>query len=199
MEFETIDIRDEKARELAQILANDTALSILSLLQEKTLSMSEIAKELDIPISTVSYHLDKMIRVGFVEIAGKKYGKRLQEVKLYRASSKPIVLLPRRVPVKKRLLRVFEKVQIISLGIAGLLASATYVVLKKLVSERSILELENATRAAKESQTPLVIESVNKTVMQGPGEGSLIPYVSAILIFIVAFLILSHYLTNKNI
>ncbi|RLF75136.1 transcriptional regulator, partial [Thermococci archaeon] len=116
-----------------------------------------------------------------------------------RASSKPIVLLPRRVPVKKRLLRVFEKVQIISLGIAGLLASGTYVVLKKLVSERSILGLENATRAAKESQTPLVIESVNKTVMQGPGEGSLIPYVSAILIFIVAFLILSHYLTNKNI
>jgi len=42
VEFETIDIRDEKARELAQILANDTALSILSLLQEKTLSMSEI-------------------------------------------------------------------------------------------------------------------------------------------------------------
>jgi len=135
VEFETIDVRDEKAKELAQILANETSLLILGLLQEKTLSMSEIARELGIPMSTVSYHIDKMIRVGLVEIAGKKYGKRLQEVKLYRAASKPILLLPRGMPVKKRFLRVFEKIQIISLGIAGLLASGVYVLFDRLLQE----------------------------------------------------------------
>ncbi|MDK2983818.1 MAG: hypothetical protein PWP19_1296, partial [Thermococcaceae archaeon] len=69
MEFEIIDVGDEKAKELAQILTNETSLLILRLLQERTLSMSEIAKELGIPMSTVSYHLDKMTRVGLVEIA----------------------------------------------------------------------------------------------------------------------------------
>ena len=68
MEFETISVDDEKAKELAQILINEKSLAILRLLQEKTLSLSEIARELDLPLSTVSYHIDKMIKVGLVEV-----------------------------------------------------------------------------------------------------------------------------------
>lgn len=199
MEFETIDIRDEKARELAQILANDTALSILTLLQEKTLSMSEIAKELNIPISTVSYHLDKMVRVSLVEVAGKKYGKRLQEVKLYRASSKPILLLPRRIPTKKRFLRVFEKMQIISLSIAGLLASSVYIVSNKLLVEKPQPSLENITYAVEKAPTPTGLETINKTVMPTLAKASPMPYILAVLVFVVSFFLVFRYLLSKRI
>lgn len=198
MEFETIDVRDEKAKELAQILANETSLLILGLLQEKTLSMSEIAKELGIPMSTVSYHLDKMVRVGLVEIAGKKYGKRLQEVKLYRASSKPILLLPRGVPVKKRFLRVFEKIQIISLGIAGLLASGAYVLSNKLLQGKPQLVAKNATYAVERAPFPGV-QGTNETVTPKLVEASPIPYILAILVFVVGSLLISRYLMKKKI
>ncbi|EHR79086.1 ArsR family transcriptional regulator [Thermococcus litoralis DSM 5473] len=198
MEFETIDVRDEKAKELAQILANETSLLILGLLQEKTLSMSEIARELGIPMSTVSYHIDKMVRVGLVEIAGKKYGKRLQEVKLYRAASKPILLLPRGMPVKKRFLRVFEKIQIISLGIAGLLASGVYVLFDRLLQEEPQLVAKNATYAIERAPSP-GLEGINKTVTSKLAESSPIPYILAILVFVVGFFLVSRYLMKKKI
>ena len=66
MEYETIDVTDERVRELAQVLANERAMAILRLLRERELSMSEIAKELNMPISTVSYHLDKLLRYGYL-------------------------------------------------------------------------------------------------------------------------------------
>ncbi|MDK2783426.1 MAG: hypothetical protein PWQ32_1015 [Thermococcaceae archaeon] len=198
MEFEIIDVGDEKAKELAQILTNETSLLILRLLQERTLSMSEIAKELGIPMSTVSYHLDKMTRVGLVEIAGKKYGKRLQEVKLYRAASKPILLLPRGIPVKKRFLKVFEKIQIISLGVAGLLSSAVYAISSRLLAEESRLAARNATYAIERAPSP-GLEGINKTVTSKLAESSPIPYILAILVFVVGFFLVSRYLMKKKI
>ncbi|WP_042699252.1 ArsR/SmtB family transcription factor [Thermococcus sp. PK] len=198
MEFETIDVRDEKAKELAQILANETSLLILGLLQEKTLSMSEIAKELGLPMSTVSYHIDKMVRVGLVEIAGKKYGKRLQEVKLYRAASKPILLLPRGMSVKKRFLGVLEKIQIISLGIAGLLASGVYVLFDRLLQEEPQLAAKNATYAIERAPSP-GLEDINETVTPKLVESSPIPYILAILVFMVGFFLISRYLMKKKI
>jgi len=196
VEFETIDVRDEKAKELAQILANETSLLILGLLQEKTLSMSEIARELGIPMSTVSYHLDKMMRVGLVEVAGKKYGKRLQEVKLYRASSKPILLLPRGMPIKKRFLRVFEKIQVISLGISGLLASAVYALSNKLLT-KEILREENITYTIERSIPSS--KALNETVMQPSTKTSLVPHILAILVFVVGSLLISRHLMKKKI
>ncbi len=127
MGYETIDINDERAKELAQILMNEKAIAILHLIEETPMSISEIAKELNLPISTVSYHIDKMMRVGLVEIAGKKYGKRLQEVKLYRASNRPILLLPRKSiqKVHKKTFS-FEKLHVISLGLAGVVSLIVY-------------------------------------------------------------------------
>ncbi|HIH73680.1 MAG: Transcription regulator, ArsR family protein [Thermococcales archaeon 44_46] len=198
MEFEIIDVGDEKAKELAQILTNETSLLILRLLQERTLSMSEIAKELGLPMSTVSYHLDKMTRVGLVEIAGKKYGKRLQEVKLYRAASKPILLLPRGMSVKKRFLGVLEKIQIISLGIAGLLASGVYVLFDRLLQEEPQLAAKNATYAIERAPSP-GLEDINETVTPKLVESSPIPYILAILVFMVGFFLISRYLMKKKI
>ncbi len=138
MEHNTIDIHDEKAKELAQILMNEKAIAILHLVEDRALSISEISRELNLPISTVSYHIDKMLKVGLVEVAGgKKYGKRLQEVKLYRASNKPILLVPRKSvhSVRKKAIPGLEMLHVISLGLAGGLISAmVYAASKKVLT-----------------------------------------------------------------
>ncbi|WP_366078582.1 winged helix-turn-helix domain-containing protein [Thermococcus sp.] len=67
LDFETMDIHDERAKELAQILTNEKALAILHLLEGRELSISEISKELNLPISTVSYHIDKLNERGVNE------------------------------------------------------------------------------------------------------------------------------------
>lgn len=206
MKFETIHASDEKARELAQILLNDKALAILQLLQDGELSISEIASRLDMPISTVSYHIDKMTRVGLVEVAGKKYGKRLQEVKLYRASPKPILLLPGKPQAKKKFLRTFEKVQVISLSIAGLIAMGVYKLVASMVkpaiaavnqtkaveSQSNVSRLFVATKAVANTTT-----SPAHAVKASPHP--YLPYIAALGSFIAVFLLLSYYLNKRNL
>ena len=148
MDYETIDINDERAKELAQILMNEKAIAILHLIEETPMSISEIAKELNLPISTVSYHIDKMMRVGLAEIAGKKYGKRLQEVKLYRAADRPILLVPRKSihKVHKKTFS-FEKLHVISLGLAGVVSVLVYRTSSALLGTPPVKTVSNLTHA----------------------------------------------------
>ncbi|MBO8174472.1 MAG: helix-turn-helix transcriptional regulator [Thermococcus sp.] len=222
MEFETISVDDERAKELAQILMNEKSLAILRLLQEKTLSLSEIARELDLPLSTVSYHIDKMVKVGLVEVVGKKYGKRLQEVKLYRASPKPILLLPRRISVKDRILRTFEKIQVISLSIAGLIAYGVYnlskvvltpagqapkVMKEELVRNLTQTAVENATqvmtieRVPEATTTTTTVTSTTVPTLQKAVTPQLayLPYIIGIITFVILFLAFTHWFARRNL
>ncbi len=205
MKFETIHASEEKAKELAQILLNEKALAILQLLQDEELSISEIASRLGMPISTVSYHIDKMTKVGLVEIAGKKYGKRLQEVKLYRASPKPILLLPGKPQAKKKFLRTFEKVQVISLTIAGLISLGVYEAMKDIVkpavtavNHTKVVETSTNTSrmfVLKATTNTSTTAAVNKSA--GLGIHGYLPLIAAIGTFIAVFLILTHYLGRR--
>lgn len=219
VEFETISVDDEKAKELAQILMNEKSLAILKLLQEKTLSLSEIAKELDLPLSTVSYHIDKMVKVGLVEVVGKKYGKRLQEVKLYRASPKPILLLPRKVSIKDRILRTFEKIQIISLSIAGLIAYGVYTLSKavlapvgqapkvmkeELTGNITQTAVENVTRVMTIERVPEATTTVTSTSISTLQKAvtphlEYLSYIIGIITFVILFLAFTHWFARRNL
>jgi len=210
VEFETIDVGDEKAKELAQIIVNEKAIAILRLLQEKSYSASEISEKLGMPLSTVVYHLDKMSRVGLVEVVGKRYGKRLQEVKLYRASPKPILLLPARTSFKKRLLRTIERIQVISLSIAGVISYALYHVLVRGFGSASAppakgfettttaqMMVENVSKAPVfETNTTTVIHTV---IQKAPAESSITAFVGALLSFIVTAFLINYYLSRRNL
>ncbi|WP_048152233.1 ArsR/SmtB family transcription factor [Palaeococcus ferrophilus] len=210
VEFETIDVGDEKAKELAQIIVNDKAIAILRLLQEKSYSASEISEKLGMPLSTVVYHLDKMSRVGLVEVVGKRYGKRLQEVKLYRASPRPILLLPAKTSFKKRLLRTIEKIQVISLSIAGLISYAVYRALAGGFGAASAppsrefetmttaqVGVDNASKAL--PMVPNTTTSLYTVTQKAASEPRVQAFVGALLAFIVIALLLHYYLSRRNL
>ncbi|WP_461867201.1 ArsR/SmtB family transcription factor [Thermococcus sp.] len=208
MKFETIHASDEKAKELAQILLNDKALAILQILQDEELSISEIASRLNMPISTVSYHIDKMTKVGLVEISGKKYGKRLQEVKLYRASPTPILLLPGKPQAKKKFLRRFEQIQIISLTIAGLLAIGVYKivgnVVKPVTPHTKVVETFTNTSTSRmfiKATTTATANTTTTATYRGTGVflHSYLPYIAAFSTFVLVFLLLTYYFKKRNL
>ncbi|NJE47575.1 ArsR family transcriptional regulator [Thermococcus sp. GR7] len=209
MDYETIDIHDERAKELAQILMNDKAIAILHLLEDRALSMSEIARELNLPISTVSYHIDKMLKVGLVEVAGKKYGKRLQEVKLYSASDRPILLVPRKnvAKVKKKAVPGFEKLHVISLTIAGIMAAGVYKASTDLLSPKDIPTYSNTTQSGNftvmEAGREITVLTANTTqgitttpLMQT--SASALPVMLSLAAFILTFLLVSYLLERRR-
>ena len=219
MGYEEIDIHDEKAKELAQILVNDKAIAILHLIEDRALSISEISRELNLPISTVSYHIDKMLHVGLVEVAGKKYGKRLQEVKLYRASNRPILLVPRKsaAKVKKTAIMSFEKLHVISLGLAGIVAAGVYAAARKILiplssgapqgasssynltvmstQERALVPAATNTSTTSQSITQVL----NSTVSSSPGtpHATALSAGLAVAAFILTFLLVSYILRRR--
>ncbi|WP_456420465.1 ArsR/SmtB family transcription factor [Thermococcus sp.] len=173
MEYDVLDITDKRARELAQILANDKAVAILKVLQERELSISEISRELNMAISTVSYHIDKMLRVGLVEVSGKKYGKRLQEVKLYRASNRPILLLPSPIESEKKR-HLFNRFKVITLTLAVGISSLVYEIARRFSSA-------NAHRPS-ETVRAFSIETTKRTASTN---GELLPIFLAVMTFVI--------------
>lgn len=214
MDYETIDIHDERAKELAQILMNDKAIAILHLVEEKPMSISEISRELELPISTVSYHIDKMLKVGLIEVAGKKYGKRLQEVKLYRASNRPILLVPRKsvAKVKKKAVLSFERLHVISLALAGVVSVGVYATSSRLMTplvrpvSNVTYEAENLTvmstpervlPAIKNTTTGVFTQTTSTTPTYGPS-GANVPVILALVAFVLTFLLVSYLLKKKG-
>ncbi|NJE04803.1 ArsR family transcriptional regulator [Thermococcus sp. M36] len=219
MDYETIDIHDERAKELAQILVNDKAIAILHLVEDRALSISEISRELNLPISTVSYHVDKMLNVGLIEVAGKKYGKRLQEVKLYRASDRPILLVPRKsvAKVKKKTITSFKRLRVISLALAGLVSAGVYVAAKSALTptgsgapEKAMYQAVNNgtavvsqtihTPAPTNTSTQAVLHEVQST-SPSPGlwaHETAVPVGLAVAAFILTFLMVSYLLKRRR-
>ncbi|ASJ02548.1 transcriptional regulator [Thermococcus profundus] len=162
-----IDINDESAKLLAQIITNEKALAILHAIEEEPKSITQIAEELNFPLSTVSYHIERMLRVGLVELAGKKYGKKLQEVKLYRASNRPILIVPRRDATKvSKKLHTIERLHVISLGLAAFISTVVYAVSKRFLGAKpaGTLAITNTTNV---TESYSVSENISKFVITG--------------------------------
>jgi DNA-binding transcriptional ArsR family regulator len=96
-----IDLDDERAEKIAEVITNKTCKKILSALAEKEMSESEISSELGIPLNTVGYNIDKLIGAGLIEKAEKSFWSvKGKKVHSYRVSNKRIVISPKRKLVR---------------------------------------------------------------------------------------------------
>ncbi len=94
----SIDIDDPRTGLVAEALANKTCVRILGLLAEKDLTAGDIASNLNIPLNTTGYNLEKLISSGLVEkssvffwsVKGKK-------TPVYKVANRKIVISPKRL------------------------------------------------------------------------------------------------------
>jgi len=116
------DIQDSRAEVIAEVLANKTCKKILSLLAEREMSESDVAKQLGLPANTTHYNMQKLVASGFVETASKFFwsskGKRIV---LYRLSNKKVVISPK--TSFKGILPAFIVTGIAAIGISIFTAS----------------------------------------------------------------------------
>ena len=76
-------LHSERAKLLASEISNETARKILKTLYKNPASIIDISNKLDIPASTVQYHVNRLVELGVIKIAQKRLGKRLRDVKMY--------------------------------------------------------------------------------------------------------------------
>ena len=95
--FLLVSLDDDKSKHLAQVLSNDTARKILDIMsKEETMTETEIADALKIPLSTVHYNMSLLVKSDLVKDEHYKYSKKGKKIVHYSLSKKYVVITPKK-------------------------------------------------------------------------------------------------------
>ena len=93
--FIMLSLKDDKAKKLAHALTNKSANKILTYLaNHEGASEAEIAKELNLPVSTVNYTMKVLIEAKLAVADEYSYSKKGREVNHYKLAKKYIIIAP---------------------------------------------------------------------------------------------------------
>jgi predicted transcriptional regulator len=96
--FILMSLEDKETKKIANVVSNDSCKKILDYLAEKDKAIeSDIAKELNIPISTAHYNLKQLMEVGLVISDEFHYSSKGKEVRHYTLANKYIIITPNKV------------------------------------------------------------------------------------------------------
>ena len=123
--FLLVDLNESKTKKLAETITSDKSRKILNYLTEKDDTEQNIAQNLSIPISTVHYHLQKLLEAQLVIVEEFHYSEKGREVNHYKLANKYIIIAPKKVSGLKQKLRGILPVAVATLGITGVIKVIT--------------------------------------------------------------------------
>ena len=135
--FLLVDLNEKKTGKLAKIITSDTSRNILNYLTEKEDSEQNIAQTLNMPISTVHYHLQKLQEAGLVKVEEFHYSKKGREVNHYKLVNKYIIIAPKNVKGLKSRLKEILPAALIVVGISGIIPLVQKITEKTAVAAES--------------------------------------------------------------
>ena len=87
----------EESKKITQVITNDTARQIIELLADHSMSVSDIAHKLDVPLTTIKYNIENLVDVGLAKVERIKYSEKGRQVKIYGPVRKLIVVVPEKI------------------------------------------------------------------------------------------------------
>ena len=119
--FLLLSLEDEKTRKIANVVSNESCKKILDYLAEHEGTETEIAKKLNIPLSTVHYNLQQLVGTGLIAAEEYHYSPKGKEVLHYKIANKYIIIAPKNVTGLRQKLRSILPAAVITLGAAALI------------------------------------------------------------------------------
>jgi DNA-binding transcriptional ArsR family regulator len=115
---------DERAQKIARAMASQTANAVIQAFGGGPLTSSEIARQMGIPITTASYHIENLLDAGLIEVAETRWSEKGREVKVYGLANQVLIIVPPESDlgsVLKKYVTLFGIVILVSAGLWGLL------------------------------------------------------------------------------
>lgn len=167
--FLLVSLKEGKSKQLAQVISNETSRKILDLLTKKSYTETEIAKGLQLPISTVHYNIQHLLDTGLVVSEEFHYSEKGKEVNHYKLSNKFIIIAPTiSESVKEKLKRILPigMIAIVAAGFIQLLSKikAPVIAQEPLMRAAPAVAEEAIKEAAQEAVTEAAKEAVIETV-----------------------------------
>ncbi|MBI2101683.1 helix-turn-helix domain-containing protein [Candidatus Woesearchaeota archaeon] len=116
--FLLLSMEDDKIKKVSNVISNDSCRKILDYLSGKDATESELAKTLQLPISTVSYNLKQLMETGLIESKEFHYSEKGKEVNHFRLANKYIIIAPKKTFGIKEKLKGILPVALIASGAA---------------------------------------------------------------------------------
>jgi len=125
--FLLISLDEKKSKKIAEAINNDTGRKILDHLSKKECTESDLAKELNIPISTIHYNLKQLMDANLVIVDEFHYSTKGKEVNHYKLANKYIIIAPKQTD--NRFMEALQKIlplTIITAVVGGLLTALRF-------------------------------------------------------------------------
>jgi len=113
--FLLVSLKEDKAKQLAQVLSNDTARKILDYLSKvEHATETDISKKMKLPLSTVHYNLQQLSKSNLVSDEHFNYSEKGKKIVHYSLSNKYVIIAPKKTDILKEKLRQFLPVVLIT-------------------------------------------------------------------------------------
>jgi len=116
--FIMVSLEDEEAKELANVISNDTSRKILNFLSDKDAAENDIARELNLAASTVHYNIQHLLKHNLIEIKDFYWSEKGNKVNVYTVAKKLIVIAPKSMKIKTKLKNILP-VALLALAASG--------------------------------------------------------------------------------
>jgi len=83
---------DERAQKVARAMASQTANAIIQAFGGGPLTSSEVARQMRIPITTASYHIENLLDAGLLEVMETRWSEKGREVKVYGLANQVLII-----------------------------------------------------------------------------------------------------------
>jgi DNA-binding transcriptional ArsR family regulator len=93
--FLLVSLKEREAKELAQVISSNTCRKILDALSRKTMTESELSENLKLPLSTIHYNLQLLLKSKLVNADEFHYSEKGKEVMHYSLSNKYVIIAPK--------------------------------------------------------------------------------------------------------
>lgn len=154
--FLLVSLHEQQAKELAQVITNNTCRSILDFLSERPeATESQVAQALNVPISTVHYNLDLLVKAKLVDADEFHYSEKGKEVLHYKLASKYIIIAPKSTYGIKEKLKSILPVALVTACTAGIIS-----LLSKTTLYASGIATESFAVAQKAVVAPAMMDAV---------------------------------------
>jgi len=172
--FLLVSLKEDQAKQLAQVISNQTCRQILDYLAEKDATETLIATELNLPLSTVHYNLQQLVKGGLVVSEEFHYSEKGREVSHYKLANQYIIIAPKSTYGLKEKLKSILPVALVGVAITGIIhffsqknimiGSSEIAVSKNLVQSVPLMDqaAQKVTAAASEAAPTLAAEPIQR-------------------------------------
>lgn len=115
-----LNLEDDVSKDLAQVISNKSCRKILDYLsQNEEATEGEIAKALNLPLSTTNYSIKQLIKAELIVAEEYHYSKKGKEVQHYKLANQFIIIAPKQTKKSDLKKQLKEMLGLFGVSIAG--------------------------------------------------------------------------------